>query len=295
MTEVLVAGGTGHLGLHLLGELRRRGRHTRALVRDSARYADGNLEADVLVPGDLVSAPMAALIDACGGVEAVVSCAGAPAHFGRTGKRMRFAEVDAVGNLRLLAAAEAAGVARFGYVSILNGERLRGLGYVDAHERVADALAASPLAGTVVRANGFFSGYLEVLALARRGRALLVGKGERCSNPIHEADLAVALLDALEAGTAALDVGGPETFTRRQELELAFATLGAPPRIRSVPPVALRAAARAVAPFDPRLGAMLAFLPAIHEIDMVAPSHGDHRLGDFLREAASREPTRAQT
>lgn len=201
--------------------------------------------------------------------------------------RRGFHEVDYEGNARLVEAADTTGTERFLYVSLFNAARLAGLEYVDAHERVVERLRASDLEATVVRANGFFSAYRELLELAATGRRIpLFAGGSAKSNPVHEADLAAACLEALEGAESEVEVGGPEILARRQEVELAFAALGREPRIRSLRPWTGRALASALRPFDRRRSATLAFLTAINTIDMVAPRVGERRLGDYFAEHA---------
>jgi uncharacterized protein YbjT (DUF2867 family) len=283
---VTIAGATGSLGRRLTAELEWRGRPVRALVRDGSRAAAMDPQPSEVVVCDLTDV-QADLAGACRDQHTVISVAGQSTDTRRLPDRRGFHEVDYEGNVRLVEAAEAAGVERFLYVSVFDAGRLRGLEYVDAHERVVERLRASALDATVVRANGFFSAYRELLELADAGRRIpLFGGGSARSNPIHEADLAVACLAALEGAEAEVEVGGPETLTRRQEVDLAFAAVGRPPRTALVSPLAARAAASVLRPFDRRRSASIAFVAAISAIDMVAPSHGERRLADYFAERA---------
>jgi uncharacterized protein YbjT (DUF2867 family) len=273
---VLLAGATGALGRELLRELRDRGTATRALVRKP-----GVVEGDHVV-ADLAD-ERAGLDAACRGVDTVISVAGQSTATGRIADRRTYDAVDHRGNARLLEAARRAGAQRFLYVSIFNAERLRGLAYVDAHERFVERLQASGLEATIVRANGFFAAYRDLYDIAAAGRPVpLVDGGRARSNPIHEADLARACLEALDAGATSVDVGGPETLTRREEAELAFAAAGREPRTRPLPRPIARAGTALLRPLDPRRAAILAFLARINGIDMVAPAYGSRRLGDYL-------------
>src|SRR5687767_15900664 len=136
--RVLVAGASGHLGRALVAELRGRGHETRALVRDRGRAPD----ADEVVVADAATVP---LDDALAGIATVFSALGGTSRVDR-GPRTSFAKLDTVPNLNLLRAAERLRVERFGYVTVLNGDRLRDNPYADAHEQVVDALRASPVA-----------------------------------------------------------------------------------------------------------------------------------------------------
>lgn len=283
----MVAGASGALGRHVLRELKSRGYRTRALVRDPDRLGDDAAHADETVVADLVDADDDDLRRACAGTQAVISVAGASTRMSRTGERRSFLETDRHGNQRLLAAAVASGVERFLYVSIFNAHRLRHVAYVKAHEDVVEALRASPLHGVVVRANGFFSSYDEMLDVARKGRFALLSSGEQRSNPVHEADLAAACVTALEGDEGEIEVGGPEVHTRREEIELAYAALGREAKTFRLPGPLLKAGLLALRLLDRRRQEVLEFLVAINRMDMVAPTVGRHRLGEYLRDRAA--------
>lgn len=276
--RVLVAGAGGHLGRALVAELRERGHRTRALVRDPARAP----EADEVAVADAARDP---LDEAVAGVDAVFSALGGTSRFDR-GPRRPFRALDTVPNLALLRAAEQAGVERFAYVSLLNAHRLRGNAYVDAHEEVVDALVASRVAATVIRANGFFSAYDEMLDLAQKGRARVIGDPEARSNPIADDDLAAACADAFERDDGEAEVGGPETLTRREEVELVNEAAGRGRTAKRMPSLVPRAGALLLRPADPRRAAILDFLHRVCTIDMVGPPHGSRTLAEHLRTRA---------
>jgi len=103
-------------------------------------------------------------------------------------------------------------------------------------------------------------------------------------NPIDGSDLAGVAADALEHGGGTIVVGGPETLTIRQIAETAFAALGKPPRIRSLPVGALRAAVSLLRLFSRHTSELLAFQLAVLTRDMVAPATGHVTLLDHFRQ-----------
>src|ERR1044072_849619 len=109
---------------------------TRALVRDAARFEKGS--ADELFVAD--ARDPARLKGACEGIACVVSALGGSLALGRTPPRATYWDVDLSANLNLPAEARRAGVRRFVYVSLHGAERLRGLGYVEAHQEVVAGL-----------------------------------------------------------------------------------------------------------------------------------------------------------
>ncbi len=288
---VLLTGATGALGRHLLAELDQRPDPVRALVRSEARAQTLKPTPAQLAVADLAD-PNADLQAACKDVHTVIAAAGRSCSTRKLPERGAFTPVDYEGNKRLLQAAIDAGATRFLYVSVLGAQRLRGLEYIDAHERFVEVLQNSPIHSTVVRANGFFASYVEMFDIVTSpGPATLIGDGTAKDNPIHEADLASACLQALDNDERETEIGGPETFTRREELELVCQALGKTPRIIRTPPRLVKAGANLMRPFDRRRAEVLKFITTLCTIDVVGPPHGHHRLGDYLNAAAENAAT----
>lgn len=280
---VLVAGASGMLGRQVALALRRRGLRVRALSRDPQRLARSGAPVDEAVAGDACVPAQAAAVQ---GTSAVISCVGAsvqptPGH----GWRGFFA-VDTRANTRLIAAAEAAGVERFVYVSTMHGPGMERLAYVRAHEQVAERLREGRLSGTVIRPTGFFSALAALLEMARRGPLPEIGDGSARSNPIADEDLAEVCVRALELPPGVQEVGGPEVLTRRELGELAFAAVGRSPRFRRVPAGAVRTIGALLRPLHPRLGQLLPFYAAVSTTDLVAPRVGTRTIEAFFRERA---------
>ncbi len=283
INRVLVAGASGHLGRHVVEQLRAREYRVRALIRSRGPCDPSTTEQTTVI--DLLDAGEQ-LREIMQGVDVVFSAAGQPCTLQRTADRRSFRRIDPHINKTLLDAAIATGVRKFVYIAVLAGPQHRDLDYVASHEQFVEELEASEIERTVVRANGFFYSYLDLLDFTRRGLAISFGDGSARSNPIHEADLAVACVQAIEGSQQEIEVGGPEIITRREEVELAFAAVGRKARVLRIPLPLLKVALRLLSLGDPRRAEMLAFLAAISRTDLLAPQHGSRRLGDYLREHA---------
>lgn len=110
--RVLVTGATGFIGSHVARALSRDGAALRILRRrDSPTELIDDLPADHVI-GDVLEPT--SLAEACGGMEAVVHCAAQMR--GRGGPQVRL-ESHRRGTRNMLAAASAAGVRRFVYIS----------------------------------------------------------------------------------------------------------------------------------------------------------------------------------
>ncbi|MDX2033211.1 MAG: SDR family oxidoreductase [Blastocatellia bacterium] len=285
MPKVLITGATGQLGQAAAARLKAAGFEVRAL----ARRPEGlrGVAVDEPVTGDLTKPET--LVGICQETDVVLSCAGASMNVNAFGDRRSFYEVDYQGNINLLREAARAGVGKFVYVSLAGGESLRRTVYADAHERFVDDLRASGIPSTVVRPTGFFSFHLELLKFASKGRGLVIGDGERRTNPVHEVDVAAACVEAATRDASDrpdLIVGGPEVFTRRETVEMAFAALGRKPSLMTLSPGVFSAMISPLKLINRRIHALMDFGIAVTQQDLVAPAYGAHRLQDYYEQAA---------
>lgn len=284
--HVLLAGAGGTLGRRLAVELRRREVAVRALVRRPAP-ALAALGVDVRIADVRTHSDLAAL---CDGVDVVFSSLGASVSPSPFAGFRPYTRVDAPLNLRLLAAAQRAGVRRFVYTSLNGGAESRQLDYAEGHERVVDALRASSLAATVLRPTGFFAAMADLVTMARRGAVPVFGDGTARTNPIDERDLAAIAADEVLASTTGfreVAAGGPEEFTRREIAELAFAVLGKRPRLLPMPIWLAKAMAIGLGCVNPRAGHFLQFAQHVMTHPCLAPRLGTRRLEDALRARAA--------
>ena len=258
--NVLVIGGRGTLGRLVRGELASCGHLGVALPRGDARDPDAIARA---------------------GAGVIVNCAGASValELGRGWRGYRAVDVP-IG----LAAAEAARRtgARLVYVGVHHPPALRDTPYIDAHERVIDAMHA--IDGRVVRATGFFSAFASLVPLARRGVLFDVGSGRARTNPIDEVDLAkVVARAALDADAPReQSVGGPEILTRREIFECVAGAVDRHVRIFAIPPWFARIGALALRPLHPRIAQFASFACGLGVNDVIAPTVGTRRLDDYL-------------
>jgi uncharacterized protein YbjT (DUF2867 family) len=279
MKTVLIAGATGYLGRHLCAEYERRGWYVVALVRDAARA--GDLPADSLVEAQATEPET--LRGVMSGVGLVVSALGIT----RQADGLGYRDVDYQANVNLLEEAERAGVARFAYVHVLNADKMPSVPLVAAKSAFVDRLRASPLASTVIAPSGYFSDMGDFLSMAKAGRVWLFAPGTHRINPIHGADLATAIAQAIDARQDWLDVGGPDTFTHDEIAALAFQALNKRTRMIHLPDVLRRIALRLLPVVTPRrIGGSARFFLTAMGMDMVGAARGSLHLADHFTEVA---------
>jgi uncharacterized protein YbjT (DUF2867 family) len=277
MTSVLLAGATGYLGGHIARELMTRSFSVRAIARNPDKLEQGGITAVEVLEAE-VTRPET-LGECCRGMDVVISTVGIT----RQKDGLTYMDVDYQANLNLLAEAKRAGVGKFIYVSVLNGERLRHLKICEAKERFVEALKGSGLAYSIVRPNGFFSDMAEFHNMAKKGRVYLFGDGKFKTNPIHGEDLAAVCVDAIENSETEIRVGGPETLTQNEIAVLAFGTLGMAPRISHIPNWARVAVLKMVRLFSgSKVYGPIEFFMTVMAMDMVAPEYGKHTLAAYF-------------
>jgi uncharacterized protein YbjT (DUF2867 family) len=151
--DVVIAGGHGQIALRLERLLTAGGHRSRAMVRNPDHTSDVAATGAEPVVVDLeVIAGLNRLTEAVRGADAVVFAAGAGPGSGPERKRT----VDYGAAVKLIAAAEAAGVSRYVMISTLGADRPDARGdamrpYFQAKGEAEDALRASSLAYTIVR------------------------------------------------------------------------------------------------------------------------------------------------
>lgn len=215
----------------------------------------------------------------------IVDCAGASTLLA-LGKGWRgFRAVDTPIGLAAIAAAKQCD-ARMVYVGTHFAPQMRGTPYVDAHERVVEAMR--DIDGAVVRATGFFSVYLALLPMARTGWMFDVGNGRARTNPIDERDLAeVVIHAALDDGPREIVAGGPEIMARREIYERVAAMVDREVRIVGTPVWLARLGSLGMRALHPRIAQFAAFACGLAKHDVVAPVLGTRRFGDYCTTLAA--------
>jgi NADH dehydrogenase len=263
---ILVAGGTGHLGIELVPLLSARGIPVRVFTRDPDRARQRLGETPEFVKGDARSPNT--LEAALKGVDTVVS---AMTGFGPGAAGPR--AVDYEGNLNLIRAAEAAGVRRFVLVSIHGAKADHAMELWRMKHGAEEALRSSRLDWVIVRPNAFMELWAEIVGgpIFRDGKATVFGRGDNPINFNSAKDVArfieLALFNPGLSRTT-LSVGGPENLTLNQlvgQIELAA---GGKAAVRHVPLLMMRLMSLMMRPLKPDVAAMIQGGIAFDTVDM---------------------------
>ena len=224
---VLVTGGTGFIGPHVVHLLRARETPVRALVRNPARATRLAAWGTELVAGDVTDP--ASLLAACEGVDTVVHLVAII-----KGRPQDFERVMAQGTRNVVAAAQSAGVRRFVLASALGlDERSKdAVPYFAAKWQMERAVRDSGLDHVIFRPSFVFGrdgGVLPTfIRLARFAPVTpIVGPGTQKLQPIWVEDLAHYYARAVaEPVSGTFELGGPDAVTWNEFWDRLKRTLG---------------------------------------------------------------------
>ncbi|HEU4783719.1 MAG TPA: NAD(P)H-binding protein [Ktedonobacterales bacterium] len=207
MQTILVTGGTGTLGRHVVARLRDAGREVRVLSRHGPRDGKGNKEGIEFVAGDLATGMgIDAAVD---GAEIIVHCAGG-------------AKGDGDKALNLVrAAARAGGVRHLAFISVVGADKVPVVSGIDramfgyfASKLAAErAVADSGLPWTTLRATQFYDTLMLVARQMAKLPVIPLPSGFRFQ-PIDPGEVGIRLAElALGAPTGlAPDIAGPKVY-----------------------------------------------------------------------------------
>jgi uncharacterized protein YbjT (DUF2867 family) len=213
---ILVTGGTGFVGGHVVHALRAAEQEVRALVRDRRKGARLEAWGASLVEGDMTDpATIEATVAGCDTVVHLVAV--------RQGREERFQRVMVDGTRDLLAAANAAGVRRFVHMSALGtSEQTKDLvPYYHAKWETEQLVKASGIPSVIFRPSFVFGadgGILPTFVkLARLAPVTpIIGSGRQRIQPIWVDDVAAYFVRAVDLDAATgrtFELGGPDVVS----------------------------------------------------------------------------------
>jgi len=229
--KVLVTGGTGFVGTHLVNRLLQRGHQVAALTRDPRRTVNRYNRAVEAVSGNVVDRE--ALAAAAAGRDALIHLVGII----HETKDQTFDRLHREATVNAVAAASGAGVGRYLHMSALGSSEDAPSEYGRTKAAGEKAVQASGLRWTIFRPSIIFGvgdGFVSLLASIVRGNPgfiPVIGPGTTRFQPVAVEDVTRVFADALERGDAqgkTYEVGGPEVFTLDQIYREIAAAVGKP-------------------------------------------------------------------
>ena len=254
--KVLVLGGSGFIGRHLVNRLvqdgrsvtvpaRRRDHAKHLLVHPTVDVVEANLHDDTVL-GQLVR-----------GQDAVINLVGI-----LHGSASAFEQVHVQLPRRVIAACEQYGVRRYQHMSALGADENGPSLYQRSKGAGEAAVTSSTLAWTVFRPSVVFGPedqFLNLFAgLARFAPVLPIGGADVKFQPVSVDDVAAAFANTLDLAASyrrRYDLAGPTVYTLRELVRFASAASGHPRPVLALPDGIARLQARLMelAPGEPLL------------------------------------------
>jgi len=230
------------VGSALLRRLTADGQPVRALVRDQRRLGDQRVRVQIAL-GELADPP--SFRNALRGVDTVVHLAASI----RDQPRGSIEELNAVATLRLVRAAERAGVRRFVFFSALGARHHSRTRFFRAKALAEEAVEASSLETTVFRPSVVYAPgdpWLTLLdRLSRLPAVPVSGSGRALYQPIWAEDVAEAVVNALaNGGSASYELAGPELLSYDDIVRASLRASGRRRRLLHVPLPVVRSSLR---------------------------------------------------
>lgn len=229
--KVLVTGGTGFVGTHVVNALLRRGHEVAVLERRPGRVRNRYNRPVEAVPGDVRD--RASLVRAAAGRDAVIHLVGIINEKGD----QSFEAIHRGAVENVTAALEGAGVRRLLHMSAMGSSDDAPSEYARTKAAGERAVRGSGLAWTIFRPSIIFGpgdGFVSLLAqIVQRNPGFIpvLGPGTTRFQPVSIYDVARVFADALERPETAarsFDIGGPRIFTLNEIYREIARAIGKP-------------------------------------------------------------------
>ncbi|MGI8826564.1 MAG: SDR family oxidoreductase [Chloroflexota bacterium] len=273
---ILIAGGTGTLGTHVVRLLAARGFHVRVLTRDSSRAQHLEDELVEIALGDVRDPD--AVARAMAGADTVISAIHGFGDAGDYNPRT----VDYEGNTVLIQAARAAGVQHFILVSVQGAAADHPIELFRMKYLAEQELNGSGIPWTILRPTAFMETWADVVAkpLLETGKTRLFGRGLNPINFVSAWDVArfieMTVIDASLRGKV-LEVGGPKNLTMREFVRTFETVTGRTGATRHVSLPLMRVMSILMRPIKPALAGQIQAAVVMDTRDMTADESATSR------------------
>lgn len=226
--KIVLAGAYGHLGSDIFRELLEQGHEVVAAdIVETELGLIGDYtykKLDVTSPG--------ALKGLCDGADIVITTVGLT----KTSATLSNYEIDYQGNLNLLREAQAAGVKKFIYISVLQADQAPEIPMLHAKYQMEEEIKKSGIPYIIYRPTGYFYDIIHVFRpMVEKGTVTLLGKKPVRANVIDTPDFAEYIVNHLSDQNLTVPIGGTETYTYEEIARMCFAAEGKDAVIRHAP------------------------------------------------------------
>jgi uncharacterized protein YbjT (DUF2867 family) len=286
MKKVLLFGATGNLGKEITKELNKQNYDVTIVVRNQAK-ADAMLSLGVKYKIAQVTDP-SSLGGICNGFDIVVSALGKSVSLNDKSKP-GFEEIDLDANTNILEEAKKSGVRKFVYVSAFQSENYLHLTYFRVHHEFSERLKASGINYSIIKPPAIMCAFIDVIEMARQGKLMNIGAGNKQTNPIYEGDLARVCVDSIEQSNVIVEAGGKYTYTRKQLNEIIQKEVDPGKKLITAPLGMVKIALPVLKLFNRNTYDKFAFFLEVMQHDTFAPKIGEKKFEDYIKEQAHKK------
>ena len=281
MNKVILFGGTGKLGTKIAASLKNKNYHVTAVVRsdDKAQLlkplVNETLVADVSNPDELT--------DICKGFDIVISSLGKSVSL-KDKSKPGFKEIDLDANKNILKEALAASVKKFIYVSAFGAEDHMHLNYFKYHAFFSEKLKRSGIDYSIIKPPAIMSSFIDLIEMAKNGKLITIGKGDKVTNPIYEGDLADICVESIKVKNATVAAGGKMLYTRSHINEIIQHHINSDKKVKTVPMSLMKITVPFIRLINKNTYDKFAFYLEVMKHDTAAPKLGNTTLEQYLSE-----------
>ncbi|MBK8633264.1 MAG: SDR family oxidoreductase [Saprospiraceae bacterium] len=280
MKKLILFGASGNLGREIAKKAMQQSYDLTVVVRNAQKAEKLSSITSKFIITDITNASSIANI--CQGFDIVVSALGKSVSPNDNSK-CTFNEIDLIANTNILQEAIKSGIRKFVYISALHSEKYLHLEYFRVHHEFSELLKKSGINYSIIKPPAIFSGFLDMMEMAKKGQLINIGKGDKRTNPIYEVDLATACVDSITPDNVLMEIGGSTIYTRRQLFEIIQEEVNPSKSVKHLPLWTFKLMLPMLKIFNKNLYDKFAFFLAAIQVDTIAPQIGQMNFEEYIK------------
>ncbi len=280
MKRILLFGSTGHVGKEIAKEAIKQGFDLAAVVRNEKKAAELSSITKNCLIADVTDKKT--LTNICDSFDIIISALGKSVSPNDKSKPS-FIDIDLNANSNILEEAVKSKVEKFVYISALHSERYPSLIYFKVHHEFSERLKASGIDYSIIKPPAIFSAFIDLAMMAKKGQLITIGKGNMKTNPIHEADVAIAAANSIQRSNATIEIGGPKTYSRKELNEIIQQHVNPNKKVRTVPLGLMKMMLPMFKLFNRNSYDKFAFFTEVIQHDTIGPQIGIQTFEEYLK------------
>lgn len=277
--KVLLFGATGNVGKAIANELKQKGYKTTAVIRNKEKAKTLKSIVNEIIIAN--AANTKEITNICDGFDIIISSLGKSVSPSDKSKAS-FYEVDYSINMNILKEAIKNNVQKFIYISAFHSEKYTHLEYFKVHHAFSEQVISSGLNYSIIKPPAIFSAFIEMIEMARNGKLINIGKGDKKTNPIFEGDLAKIVTESIQQTNSIIEAGGKYIYTRKQLNEIIQQTVAPNKSLKNIPLVIIKLFLPIVRITDKNTYNKFKFFLEVMQHDTIAPLKGNMSFEDYI-------------